>query len=67
MHEAVSADRDADVRHVPAVGHEEHEITGPHVAGVDRLALGELLAHDPPEPPPVLGEDVLHEPAAVEP
>jgi len=67
VHETIAADGDPDVRHLPALGDEEHEVTRPDVIRVDRIPLRILLSNDPPQPAPVLREHVLHEATAIEP
>ena len=46
MHETIAADGDADVRHVAAFSHEEHEIPRRNGGGIDRMARRPLVSDD---------------------
>jgi hypothetical protein len=64
--EAIAADRDPDMRHVPAFRGEEHEIPGRELVEPYADPQFVLVTHDAWDRNAVLGKHILHEPAAVE-
>ena len=66
MHEPAAAHRDAHVRHVPAVDPEEHQVAWRTRSGLTSCPARNCCLTLRGTADAVLGEDVLHEPAAVE-
>src|SRR5215468_10361877 len=67
MHEGVAADRDADMRRSWLRCREKDQVSGLERIAFDRSAGLELFAHISWQRQAVLRENVLGEPAAVEP
>jgi hypothetical protein len=66
VHELTGAECDPDVRGTAADGLEEHEIPRLHLISFDLSSFVVLLSRLAREDGPVLREDPLHEPAAIE-
>ncbi len=67
MHELAAADRKADVRRTRGNGREEDQVTRFDLVRVDGRAGAKLIDDQAWNLDSVLGEDVLHEAATVEP
>ena len=67
MDELACSQRDAHVRRPSTDGLEEHEITRLNIDTIELLSLVVLRTRFAREARPVLGEDPLHEAAAIEP
>src|SRR5262249_29591926 len=67
MYKGVAANRDADMRRPRLCCREKDQVSGPERVAFDGCAGLELFAHIPWQRQAVLRENVLGEPAAVEP